>query len=279
MGVRIERGYRFDQKNRKIEWARLRSDKSRGLVFVPPLIGGSFAQQLHFFRWLGHLNLDIFSFNYSGHGKSTDKFSLKTSMENTLIMASEAVKKGKNQGLPVYGAGGCYSAMPLLFAAHSLAEPFSRIVLINPLTDLKPFAVIKSFIAYYRKLSLKKTIKKNISEAVRKYTEFLFPEINKNSHSFGVLQRQRTHLREVIFEFFLFTPLKRTTLSQTPVLCLYAKQDRVLNIYGQQPLHYEGNIRKICPLTHFKVIDGDHFFQPISARRIAQKTITSFLSI
>jgi hypothetical protein len=278
MGVKIARGHWFDPKNRKIEWAMLKSREPRGLILAPPLIGGSFAQQLNLFRWLAGMNLDIISFNYSGHGKSTDKFSLKTSMENTLIMASEAEKICRNKGLPLFGIAGCYSAIPLLFAAHMLSEPFSRIVLINPLTDLKPFAVIKSFIAYYQKLNLKQTLKNNITEAIKKYMEFLFPDIAKDKESFGVLKRERTHMWDVLFEFFLFTPLKETILVKTPVLCLYAGKDRVLSIFSEQKNQYEGNIRKVCPLSSFKVIDGDHFFQPISARLDAQKTISIFLA-
>lgn len=278
MGVKITRGHWFDQKNRRIEWARLKSDATRGLILAPPLIGGSFAQQLNLFRWLAGMNLDLISFNYSGHGKSTDKFSLKTSMENTLIMVSEAGKICRNKGVPLFGIAGCYSAIPLIYAAHKLSEPFSRIVLINPLTDLKPFVVIKSFFAYYQKLDLKHTMKKKITESIQKYTEFLFPDIIKDKDSFGVLKRERTHLWDVFLEFFLFTPLKGTILPKTPVLCLYAKKDRVINIYSDQNKQYEGNIRKVCPLSSFKVIDGDHFFQPLSARQDAKKTISIFLS-
>lgn len=278
MGVKITRGHWFDQKNRRIEWARLKSDVTRGLILAPPLIGGSFAQQLNLFRWLAGMNLDLISFNYSGHGKSTDKFSLKTSMENTLIMVSEAEKISRNKKVPLFGIAGCYSAIPLIYAAHKLSEPFSRIVLINPLTDLKPFVVIKSFLAYYQKLDLKQTMKKKITESIQKYTEFLFPDIAKDKDSFGVLTRERTHLWDVLFEFFLFTPLKGTILPKTPVLCLYAKKDRVINIYSDQNKQYEGNIRKVCPLSSFKVIDGDHFFQPTSARQDAKKTISIYFS-
>lgn len=278
MGVKITRGHWFDQKNRRIEWARLKSDVTRGLILAPPLIGGSFAQQLNLFRWLARMNLDLISFNYSGHGKSTDKFSLKTSMENTLIMVSEAGKICRNKRVPLFGIAGCYSAIPLIYAAHKLSEPFSRIVLINPLTDLKPFVVIKSFFAYYQKLDLKQTMNKKFTESIQKYTEFLFPDIAKDKDSFGVLTRERTHLWDVLFEFFLFTPLKGTILPKTPVLCLYAKKDRVINIYSDQNKQYEGNIRKVCPLSNFKVIDGDHFFQPTSARQNAKKTISIFLS-
>lgn len=278
MEVKITRGHWFDQKNRRIEWARLKSDVTRGLILAPPLIGGSFAQQLNLFRWLARMNLDLISFNYSGHGKSTDKFSLKTSMENTLIMVSEAGKISRNKKVPLFGIAGCYSAIPLIYAAHKLSEPFSRIVLINPLTDLKPFVVIKSFLAYYQKLDLKQTMKKKITESIQKYTEFLFPDIAKDKDSFGLLTRERTHLWDVLFEFFLFRPLKGTILPKTPVLCLYAKEDRVINIYSDQNKQYEGNIRKVCPLSSFKVIDGDHFFQPTSARQDAKKTISIFLS-
>ncbi len=277
MGVKISRGHRFDLKNRKIEWARLKSDDTRGLILAPPLIGGSFAQQLNLFRWLARMNLDIISFNYSGHGRSTDKFSLKTSMENTLIMVAEAGEICRRKKIPLFGIAGCYSAIPLLFSAHRLSEPFSRIVLINPLTDLKPFAVIKSFLAYYRKLDLKLTMKKNITEGIKKYSEFLFPDIAKDHESFGVLKKDKTHLWDVLFEFFLFTPLKEAILIKTPVLCLYAKKDRVLNIYSEHNRQYEYNIRKVCPLSRFKAIDGDHFFQPTSARRNAQKLISIFL--
>ncbi|MEE4604779.1 MAG: hypothetical protein V2J65_26115 [Desulfobacteraceae bacterium] len=276
MGVGITRGHRFDLKNRKIEWAMLGACNTRGLILAPPLIGGTFAQQLNLLRWLAKMNLAIISFNYSGHGKSTDKFSLKTSIDNTMVMASEASKMCRQTGLPLLGIGGCYSAIPLLFTAHKLSEPFSRVVLINPLIDLKPSAVIKSFLDYYQRLNLKRGFKKNIIEAMKKYTEFLFPDIAKDKNSFGVLNYERTHLWNVIFEFLFFTPLKKTILNKTRVLCLYAKNDPVLNIYSKDGKQYESHVRKVCPLTSFKVIDGDHFFQPGSARNDAQKTISTF---
>jgi hypothetical protein len=277
MGIRVTRGHRFDLKNRKIEWAMLGACNTRGLILAPPLIGGSFAQQLNLLRWLAKMNLAIISFNYSGHGKSMDKFSLKTSIDNTMIMASEARKICRQKGLPLFGIGGCYSAIPLLFAAHKLSEPFSRLVLINPLIDLKPFAVIKSFFTYYQRLNLNRGLKKNIIEAMKKYTEFLFPDIAKDKNSFGVLQYERTHLWDALFQVFFFTPLKKTILNKTRVLCLYAKKDPILNIYSKHGKQYESHIRKVCPLTSFKVIDGDHFFQPGSARHDAQKTISTFL--
>ncbi len=277
MGFGITRGHRIDPKNRKVEWAMLGACNTRGLILAPPLIGGTFAQQLNLLRWLAKMNLAIISFNYSGHGKSTDKFSLKTSIDNTMVMASEASKMCRQTGLPLFGIGGCYSAIPLLFAAHKLSEPFSRVVLINPLVDLKPFAVMKSFLAYYQGLNLKRGLKKNIIDAMKKYAEFLFPDIAKDKNSFGALKYERTHFWDVLLELLFFTPLKKTILNKTQALCLYAKKDPVLNIHSKDGKQYESHIRKVCPLTSFKVIDGDHFFQPGSARHDAQKTISTFL--
>jgi hypothetical protein len=149
--------------------------------------------------------------------------------------------------------------------------------LINPLIDLKPVAVMKSFLAYYQGLNLKRGFKKNIIGAMKKYTEFLFPGIAKDKNSFGALKYERTHLWDVLCELLFFTPLKKTILNKTQVLCLYAKKDPILNIYSKDGKQYESHIRKVCPLTSFKVIDGDHFFQPGSARHDAQKTISTFL--
>ena len=130
----------------------LENEAPRGIVFAPPLIGGSYAQQLSLLRWLGRLRYDILSFNYSGHGESTDKFSLRTSLDNTLCMASAFFPETRKRSPSLAGFAGCYSAIPLLYAAQQLGEPFERIVLVNPLTRLGPFAVLKSFFTYYKDL-------------------------------------------------------------------------------------------------------------------------------
>jgi hypothetical protein len=275
----IVRGESLDRKNRKIEWARLENDSPKGIVFAPPLIGGSCVQQLNLLRWLGRFRFDVLSFNYSGHGNSTDKFSLRTSLENTLDMASTFLPESREHGPPLAGFAGCYSAIPLLFAAQKLGEPFGRIVLINPLTRLGPFSVLKSFFAYYRTLWGNPDSKKNLGEALHRYVDFLFPEVEKDRETFGVLKRHRTSLREVLIDFFLFSPLKGVTLSATPVLCLYAKRDRVIDVYEKRSDHYENAVRKICPLTRFVPMDDDHFLRSDQNRRKARKAISEFLSV
>ncbi len=274
----IVRGESLDRKNRKIEWARLEHDSPNGIVFAPPLIGGSFAQQLNLLRWLGRFRFDVLSFNYSGHGKSTDKFSLRTSLENTLDMASAFLPESREHGPPLAGFAGCYSAIPLLFAACKLGEPFERIVLINPLIRLGPFSVLKSFFAYYLTLWANPDSKRNLAEALHRYVDFLFPEVEKDRETFGALKRHRTSLGEVLFDFFLFSPLRGVTLSDTRVLCLYARQDRILDVYAKRSDHYESAVRKVCPLARFMPVDDDHFLRSEQSRRKARKAISEFLS-
>ena len=274
----IVRGESRDRKKRKIEWARLEHPVPKGIVFAPPLIGGSYAQQLNLLRWLGRLRFDILSFNYSGHGKSTDKFSLRTSLENTLYMASAFHPENRDNTPDPAGFACCYSAIPLLYAAQRLEEPFNRIVLINPLIRLGPFAILKSFFVYYRDLFSNPAAKKNLREALVRYVDFLFPHVEKDKESFGALKRHRTSIREVLFDLFLFSPLKEARLPGTRVLCIYSKKDRVLDIYAKRREHYESELRKVCPLIRFMPMDDDHFFQFEATRRKARSAIGKFLA-
>ena len=276
--ARIVRGQRRDEKNAVIEWARLKISSPGGLVFAPPLIGGSCAQQLHLLRWTGRLGFDVLSFNYSGHGSSSGKFSLGNSLRNTLTMASGIDRQKEHGNSRLVGFAGCYAAMPLLFAAKRLKEPFESIVLINPLVDLKPFAILRSFVSYYKSIVADGAAKRNVSHALKQYADFLFPHIDKDAEAFGVLKRRRTCLRKVLLDFFLFNPLKSVVLPDTPVLCLYASDDRVLRAHSNRREHYEAEIRRVCPRARFHPVESDHFLSAPRIRRMARDIMASFLS-
>ena len=53
--------------------------------------------------------------------------------------------------MPLLGVASCYAAIPCLFAAHKLSEPFRRLVLINALPKLGAGSALISFLNYYRK--------------------------------------------------------------------------------------------------------------------------------
>lgn len=273
----FEKGYLSTGKNKSIEWGHIRNVSPRGLIFVPPLIGGKLSQQVISFRWLIRKKYDLISFNFSGHGGSSGKFSLKSSNQDTLHMLLHVCRLSQKESLPLYGIASCYSAIPILYAAHSLEEPFKRLVLINAISKLCLKSVINSFFLYYReKFSPHKSLRKTI-EAVTYYMDFLFPGIEKNENYFGVLERRRTSLFRIISELFTWEPLHGVCLDNTPVLCLYARKDRILEIFDTGfKVKYENDIKRLCPQTTFQSLDVDHYFSLPMARNEALKSIISF---
>jgi hypothetical protein len=167
--------------------------------------------------------------------------------------------------------------MPVLYAAHRLGEPIRRLVLINGIHNLGPQAVLHSFFLYYRRLLSRNKGILGVGAAVRGYTDSLFPGIVKERGRFGVLERSRAKLLRSVAEFFTFRPLKGVRLKQTPVLCLYSREDAILDIYhGYLNQEYRRTIRQVCPMADFQALEGDHFLSQPSVRGEAARSISSF---
>jgi len=272
----FEKG-RHSAGKKSLEWARVRNGSPQGFVFVPPLIGGNVSQQVIAFRWLVRQGYDLFSFNYSGHGGSSGKFSLGASIGDTLHMLDHALHLGRKEGLPFFGIASCYSAIPLLHATHRLEEPMKKLVLINAIPRLGPKAVITSFFSHYVKSLPVEGGFLGFSAAVGLYADSLFPGVVKGKDFFGVLERSRARLLKMISEFFTLNPLEGVRLATTPVLCIHARKDSILEIYGgSAKTTYQDDIRRVCPKACFKPVDGDHFLSPTPAKGEAMKSIASF---
>jgi pimeloyl-ACP methyl ester carboxylesterase len=247
------------------------------VVFVPPLIGGNLSQQLGIFRWLIRRQWDLISFNYAGHGNSSNKFSLGGTIRDTKHMLSWACRLTDKEGLPLFAIGSCYSALPLLHAVHHLGEPVKRLVLVNAIPRLGPRAVMMSFMAYYKRLFPSRRGFPELRASARKYADALFPDIAKGMDHFGELKRRRARLLKTVSEFLTLRPLDGVFLIGTPVLCLYGRKDRVLQIYDEGiDVDYQKNIREICPQVLFRSLDGDHFLSPPIARSEAAQHIAAF---
>jgi pimeloyl-ACP methyl ester carboxylesterase len=274
----FEKGYHAAGRRSILEWARVRNSSPRGLIFVPPLIGGDLSQQVRSFRSLIRREYDLVSFNYSGHGGSSGKFSLGATIWDTLHMLSHANRLSEQERLPLFGIASCYSAIPILYAIHCLAEPLRRLVLINAIPDLSPKAVVMSFLTYYRRIFPHQKSPQRVMTVVGNYVNFLFPGVVKDRDYFGALDRRRTKLFKTVSEFLALNPLEGVRLKTTPVLCLYARKDRVLEIYDAGvKTDYENDIRQICPQALFHALDGDHFLSLPMARGEALSSIISFL--
>ncbi|QTA78973.1 alpha/beta hydrolase fold-containing [Desulfonema limicola] len=262
---------------RCLEWVRIKTDCPRAIAFIPPLIGGHYSQQVRYFRPLLYKNFDIISFNYSGHGSSTDKFSLEASLRDTLDILKQALYISRNENLPLYGIASCYASIPLFYACTCLKEPLIKIVLINAVCHLNPKAVIKSFISYYRDIYYSQKKIPRLMDIIYQYMDFMFPGILKNRHSFGMLQRKRARILKIIYDFLLLEPLKNIQMTRTPGLCLYSSDDRILKIFDPgSRSKYESDIKKICPEIIFYILEGDHYLSRSMVRKKAMNLIIDF---
>ncbi|MDY6951390.1 MAG: hypothetical protein SWE60_07760 [Thermodesulfobacteriota bacterium] len=278
MSTFFERRRHAFGKGTTLDWLRVRNGRPRGLVFVPPLIGGDLSQQVHTFRWLIRERYDLLSFSYSGHGDSSGTFSLGATLRDTFHMVGHAHRVSEEEHLPLLGIASCYSAIPLLHALYRLAEPARKLVLINAIPRLGPRAVMRSFVAHYiQDLSAEKGLP-GLKAALRLYAESLFPGVKKGRDHFGLLERGRARLLRTFSEFLMLNPLKGVCLSQTPVLCLHARGDSILKIYDLHVAkNYRNDIRRLCPQAAFHPLEADHFLSPPSARGEAVRSIASFL--
>ncbi len=261
-----------------LEWAQVRCARPRGLLFIPPLIGGEFSQQVSLFRRLVRRGYDLISFNYSGHGNSSGRFSPGAALRDTQTMLRHVRRIGTRQHLPIVGIGSCYSTIPLVHAADNLREPMRAIVLINPIIRLCPVTVARSFFSYYRHLCGIRGKLRKVSDALENYLEFLFPGILKGREYFGGLARKRTRLVKTVMDVILSDPLETVKIPNTPVLCLYSREDRIIDIFiSGKRSEYESGILNVCPKTVFHVIEGDDFFSRPDTRGEALQRITAFL--
>lgn len=282
MRRRIVEQRRVRHGRRPVEWVEVRRAGARGILFVPPLIGGLGVQQVRTFRPLIRRGYHLISFNYAGHGRSGDKFSLSTTLEDAADVLEVAGERAEALNLPLYGVGCCYGAIPLIHAAHQAAasgggkreSPIRKIVLINAILGLDISAAVRSFWSYYRRDCPGTAI----VEALERYLEFLFPGVRKSTVGFGELDRRRTRLFRTLAEAFSPDPLAAVRLTRTPNLCVYARHDSILSVYDSGPRsRYEKEIRRILPRTMFLPMKTDHFLTGTKERRHLCGAIAEFL--
>jgi hypothetical protein len=276
--IRWERG-RIRRGPERLARIRVRTPAARAILFAPPLVGGGGVHQARTFRPLIAAGYDLFSFCYTGHGRSTGRFSLGASLADTEAALGDAAETAARERLPLLGVAACYGAIPMLHAAARLGEPLGRIAVVNAILDLAPGAVARSFFRYYDEVRRADDRLPRLSEALHRYVDFLFPGVVKSRHGFGALRRSRTRLLTTLRDAFAPSPLAGVRLDRTPALCLYSREDRVLRLYGDGagPV-YEGAVREVLPRARFQRLPGDHFLSGTEARSAARSLLLDFLA-
>ncbi len=261
-----------------LHWVQTRQPAPRGLVFIPPLIGGGPAQQLQTFRWLVKDGFDLFSFNFAGHGVSGGKFSLGASVTDTRRMLALAAERAAGSGLPLYGICACYSTIPMLAGAAASGEPFKKLILINPLSALQRWTLVRSVVAYCKAGFDLKSPLRSVKQSIDRYLERLFPEVSRSTAGFGSLSRKRARILKILVEWLCAEVRLDFPLRKTPVLCLYGRRDPILHLGGNDPgTNHLQHLRAICSQVTFHAINSDHFLSDPESRAMIRKSIRSFL--
>ncbi len=277
MGFSCKNGFFETKQGHFVQWVHIQREgtDSKGVIFAPPLVGGAFSHEIKNMRKLIRSGYDLFSFNYAGHGKSSGKFRLKSTLDNTAEALEFLIRRSNAK--PLYAVASCYSAIPLIHAAHRKNEPLKKIALINAICHINPKAVINAFLSYHRNALDGRLSVTQMNENFRLYMAFLFPGINISRHFFGALLRRRTDVIKTLWDVLTMNPLASVRIERTPVLGLYGKQDRVLRMYdGDVGVNYERQILEKCPRTTFRPLHCDHFISSRKSRELARNTILAF---
>lgn len=260
-----------------VEWVRARARAPRGVVFVPPLVGGDAIQQIRMLRPLRRFGLDLYSFNYAGHGRSSGRFSLHAARENCLEVLDIAWHRSQRLGVPLYGVASCFATIPLLQVTEMRAEPMQKVVLINAIPRWRLRIICANFLRYWRLSGRWFGDLDGLPQAIRTYINELLPDVVHQPQAFGVLARHRVQWTRLMYELLSHATLATNTLKQTPVMCIYGRKDRLLQQMGFQNWgHYEGLIQSISPHTRFLPLDAGHFLNCPKVRRDLIKAVARF---
>jgi hypothetical protein len=133
------------------------------------------------------------------------------------------------------------------------------------------------FFRYWRRSRQWRPTLNGLKTALQAYRDDLLPHVAHGRQAFGILPRQRVHWSRTIRDVFIFRQLQTAPIRSTPVLCVYGKQDRLLQHIGFSDwAGYEVMIERICPGAQFRRIDSDHFFTGSAARRRLIEAVVQF---
>ncbi|MCP4691562.1 MAG: alpha/beta hydrolase, partial [Desulfobacterales bacterium] len=239
---------------------------------------GDSSQQARQLRPLIRRGYDLISFTFTGHGRSGGRFCLGAARRDCLAVIDRGMRLAAGEGLPLYGVGFCYSATPLLYGAHRRNEPFRKLILVNAVLRIDPGAIWKAFWGYYRGLSRARRALPGLFTAFRGFMEFLFPGVMGPGASFGALQLSRGRPVKIVCQALAADPLKNARIRRTPVLCLHARDDAVLNLFGgKSDEHYRRTVRRVCRQAAFRRLEGDHYLSHPLGREQGLRAALDFL--
>jgi len=247
---------------------RIDAKDPRGVIVIPPLIGGNALQQYHFFKVLSR-SYTMVLFEYRGHGKSKGQFDIRNSIEDTKKIVDYAYKINNSQ--KIYGLADCYGSIPLMKSVSDREDIFESILLINPIPNLQytmgPKDVLKHYFLRNGKVYISNPF--DLKDIVFYINCILFPDIEKSKNHFGLLNYSHLKAYSLLRDYLFYRIEKKIQIKQVPVCIFYGTKDSLLRLDNKEEIKkYEHNFLKMIKNLTIKAIEGgDHFFIKTNNKR------------
>lgn len=247
--------------------------EEKGILLIPPLIGGSFLLFGRQFSYLVRQGYRVVSFNYQGHQKSGGTFTLSSSFDDTLDIA--AALRREQPHLPLIGVGTCSGSMPLFHILNNDPDLLDRLVFVNAIYHLQqtatPLQALRMYLdheGYHWPASL--------GAAASIVLDEIFPAIDKGPDHFGIMPYERVDIPCVAREYLFHRKPNTRFVSDKPALCLYGLGDEMLHLdEPEREKTYQDAFLRRFPNAQFTSFEADHFMTGIKDS-VAQE-IHSFL--
>ncbi|MBO6574363.1 MAG: alpha/beta fold hydrolase [Rhodothermales bacterium] len=244
----------------------------RGIILVPPLIGGSYVMFGRQFGLLVRCGFRVVSFNYRGHPPSRGLFDLRRAYSDTLDVLRTL--RNAHPGKPLHVIGMCSGSLPLFHALDHAPELVDRVVFVNAIHHIQQTATpLEAARLYVRARGVRPPA--GMGDAVSAVLDAIFPEIEKDATRFGLLPYENVRTWSVARDY-LGVLAPRVRDMHKPALCCYGRGDAMLGLAEEPTLSsYKAAFRASFPGIVFAGFDADHFMD--GHREAVSEQILAFL--
>jgi|GEM_PF-1188542 len=245
--------------------------QERGILLIPPLIGGSFILFGRQFGYLVRQGYRVVSFNYRGHDLSEGRFSLLETFDDVLDIARHL--RNEFPETPLVALGICSGSMPIFHVLDKEPEILTRLVFVNAIHHLQQTATpIQAVRMYVRRCGLH--LPSSLGAAATEVFEEIFPDIDKGPDHFGILHYDRVAMSRISWEYLIPRHPNTRFRSDIPTLCVYGRHDEMLKLDdADQEEAYRRAFEERFSNIDFDTFASDHFMTGIKedvARSIHQ---------
>lgn len=235
--------------------------EEKGILLIPPLIGGSFILFGRQFGYLVRQGYRVVSFNYRGHDLSEGRFSLLETFNDVLDISRHL--RNEYPETPIVAVGICSGSMPIFHVLDQEPDLLDRLVFVNAIHHLQqtasPFEAIRM---YVRRCGLH--MPTSLGAAASEVFEEIFPDIDKGPDHFGILHYDRVAMSRISWEYLIPRHPSTRFHSDIPTLCIYGRADEMLKLDNvREEETYRSAFEQRFANIEFETFESDHFMTGI----------------